>query len=194
MHSLTRWQLALALLSDWHIGNGREGGTYADSLVNRDHLGLPVVNGKSLKGLLRQAFFEAQAYGWLAGCSPNILERLFGQEGPGLQAQGLLQVSNARLSPTELAFFQENPTARSLLYRVHHSTAIDTESGVAKEGSLRSAEVVIPLTLIAELSLAEPVPWPLGQWLTMSLPLIMALGGKRRRGFGEVSISAKELH
>lgn len=194
MQPLTRWQLDFALLGDWHIGNGREGGAYADALVVKDHLGLPVINGKSIKGLLRQAFYEACEYGWLAGCTPEILERLFGQQGTGLAQQGLIQLCSARLSPAELHFFQQTPGAKQQLYRVHHSTAMNPETGVAAEGSLRSMEVVIPLTLQAELSLATPVDWPFAKWLMASLPLIMAVGGKRRRGFGEVSVTAKELH
>lgn len=194
MQPLTRWQLEFALLGDWHIGNGREGGAYADALVAKDHLGLPVINGKSIKGLLRQAFHDAFAYGWLTGCTPDILTRLFGQAGTGLQDQGLIQISSARLSVNELQFLQQHPSAKQHLYRVHHSTAIDTQTGVAKEGSLRSMEVVIPLTLQAELSLATQTEWPFAQWLASSLPLIMAVGGKRRRGFGEVSVTAKELY
>lgn len=194
MQQLTRWQLEFALLGDWHIGNGREGGAYADVLVVKDHLGLPVINGKSIKGLLRQAFYDACSYGWLTGCSPVILNRLFGQAGTGLEDQGLIQLGNARLSTAEVQFFQQHPSARQQLYRVHHSTAMDAHTGVAKEGSLRSVEVVIPLTLQAELSLAAQTEWPFAQWLSLSLPLIMAVGGKRRRGFGEVSVTAKELY
>ena len=69
MQPLTHWQLEFSLLGDWHIGNGREGGAYADALVVKDHLGLPIINGKSIKGLLRQAFHDAFTYGWLTGCT-----------------------------------------------------------------------------------------------------------------------------
>lgn len=194
MQPLTRWQLEFSLLGDWHIGNGREGGAYADALVVKDHLGLPVINGKSIKGLLRQAFQDAYNYGWLTDCTPAILNQLFGQEGTGLDAQGLIQLGSARLSPVELSFFQKNPSAQQHLYRVHHSTAINATTGVAQEGSLRSMEVVIPLTLQTELSLATQTVWPFTKWLISSLPLIMAIGGKRRRGFGEVTVTAKELY
>lgn len=193
MQPLTHWQLEFSLLGDWHIGNGREGGAYADALVVKDHLGLPIINGKSIKGLLRQAFHDAFTYGWLTGCTPDILNQLFGQAGTGLKDQGLIQLGNARLSAAELQFFQQHPSARQQLYRVHHSTAMNPHTGVAQEGSLRSMEVVIPLTLQTELSLSTQTEWPFAQWLSSSLPLIMAVGGKRRRGFGEVSVTAKEL-
>ncbi len=38
--------LKFELCSDWHIGNGKEAGAYADAMVLKDAHGLPYLPGK----------------------------------------------------------------------------------------------------------------------------------------------------
>lgn len=184
-------ELKIEILTSWHLGSGREGGAYADSLVSRDYQGLPVLNGKSIKGLLRAACNESLQYQWLDGISRERLEQLFGKEGTDLSSQGVLEVSSATLSEAEQAYFVLHPEAIKYLYRIDYNTAIEHDTGTAKEKSLRSTETVVPMILSARLHLnaAEEDKTFFLNWLAVSLPLIAAVGSKRRRGYGEAIFS-----
>lgn len=191
MNSIQHFDLTFDIKSEWHLGAGREGGAYADSLVYKDSHGLPLLTGKSIKGLLRQAFREALSYGWLTDATSQDINLLFGNESTGLDGQGLLQLSSATLSPAEQAYFNEHKESIRHLFRVRHSTAIEHETGVAKERSLRTMEVAIPMSLQAPLTL-QATPEQIARyvtWLNTALPLLCAIGGKRRRGLGEVVVT-----
>lgn len=191
MSSITCFELTFDIKSEWHLGAGREGGAYADNLVYKDGNGLPMLTGKSIKGLIRHAFREALSYGWLKDATEQDLNQLFGTEGSELSAQGILQFSSATLSPAEQDYFSKNKAAINHLFRVRHATAIESATGVAKEGSLRTLEVVVPMVLQAQLSL-HAAPEQSSRylaWLKHALPLVCALGGKRRRGLGEVVVT-----
>lgn len=187
--------LKFDLRSEWHVGAGREGGAYADSLVLKDQHDLPVLSGKSIKGLLRQAFREAVELQWLAGADTHTLTQLFGCEGVYAQAQGALRISSATLTPAEIAYFNANPKDKEHLYLVRHTTAIDSHTGAAKEGSLRAMETVVPLALHAHLELnttSAEIQQQFAHWLSSVLPLINSVGGKRHRGLGDVIVTVEE--
>ena len=187
--------LTIEILTPWHLGSVSEGGAYADILVNKNHDGLPIINGKSIKGLLRAACKESQAHQWVNGLADDAESKLFGKEGTDLFSQGVLEVSSATLSEGEEFYFREHPKAIQHLYRVDYNTAIDHDSGTAKDASLRSTESVVPMTLAAKLSLKSAKTEDnerFFEWLTVSLPLITAVGGKRRRGYGEAVFSLKK--
>lgn len=200
---MSAFNLIFDLQSDWHIGSGKEAGAYADSLTIKDVNGLPFLPGKSIKGLLREAFCIAHANNWCAELEQtfsinNLVESLFGSEGQGIESQGMFQLSSATLSDEEIAFFNQQAGAKTHLFRVLQSTKIDHESGVASEGSLRSLEVSVPMTLKSELLLnpAHSAFSPeLGQALLPLLNaccgLILELGAKRHRGLGQVNVSAE---
>ncbi|MDD2650440.1 MAG: RAMP superfamily CRISPR-associated protein, partial [Candidatus Cloacimonetes bacterium] len=42
-------------LSDWHCGSGLTSGSDVDALVIKDQNNLPIIPGKTIKGLLREA-------------------------------------------------------------------------------------------------------------------------------------------
>lgn len=187
--------LRFDLRSEWHVGTGREGGAYADSLVLKDQHALPMLSGKSIKGLLRQAFHEALELEWLKGADNHTLTQLFGCEGVRAQAQGALRISSATLSAAEIAYFNANPKDKAHLYLVRHATAIDCQTGAAKEGSLRAMETVVPLALHAHLELnnaSAEIQQQFAHWLSLVLPLINSVGGKRRRGLGDVIVTVEE--
>lgn len=185
--------LTFDLRSEWHLGSGREGGAYADNLVQKNPDGLPIINGKTIKGLLRQAFNDANKYQWFPDADVDTIEHLFGREGTDFIASGALKCDSASLNLAEQHYFKENPSAIGHLYRVRHATAIDPQTGTAQDGSLRAMEVVIPMVMQSRLTLTTDNPKILKQfskWLDLSLPLLCALGGKRRRGLGEVIVTA----
>jgi CRISPR/Cas system CSM-associated protein Csm3 (group 7 of RAMP superfamily) len=192
--------VVIDIKSDWHIGSGKEAGAYADALVLKDNQFLPYIPGKSIKGLLRDAFQTAEDAGWF-GKDAKFVDVLFGKENSsGNLSQGLIQVSSARLSDQEVQYLvEENATKH--LFRVIQSTAIDGETGTAKHSSLRSIEVAVPMRLTSQINLntAHPlyvtsveIQEQFGDWLTHVVTLISELGGKRHRGLGQVTLSVEE--
>jgi len=183
------YTLTFDIKSDWHIGSGEEGGAYADALVIKNHLGLPYLPGKSIKGLLRQAFQTAQDNQWFSDTQLDI-ETLFGRESDALFSQAALQISSAQLSAEESHYFTHNQHAKKHLFRTRHATSIDRLSGVAIEGSLRSMEVAVPMQLQAQLTLHDMQQGQqFERQLSDALTLITEFGGKRHRGLGQVTVS-----
>jgi len=186
---MSSYILTFDIKSDWHIGNGQEGGAYADALVVKNHLNLPYLPGKSIKGLLRQAFQTAIENKWFG--DESTLATLFGCESAGEHSQGALQIGSAQLSEHETDFLLENKTAIKHLFKVLQSTSIDNKTGVAKQGSLRSMEIVVPMQLQAEITLnTELVNFQ--KWLKDAITLVTEFGAKRHRGLGQVTVTCQK--
>lgn len=170
--------LQMDITTYWHAGTGRGVSLQVDSLVRRDRSGLPILPGRTVKGLLRDAVSLAGEFGWIA---PSEAERLFGSSG----TLGEILVSPARLPRDAANLIVASDHLRAGLFETLFSTAIDFESGTASRKSLRSMEVVVPLCLHATLS-ADPA---LEGWLDSlrrSLPLLRAVGSHRNRGLGRI--------
>lgn len=189
--------LRIDIRSYWHPGTGRGSGFHLDAVTHEDAGGIPCLPGRTLKGLLRDAVFRAEAWGW-AEVPAGSTVRLFGPMGQGgVETDfGLLRISDATLAAPVAAYLaSENGRALARgLYREHFSTAIEHESGVAQERSLRGMRVVIPLELVAEIGTVRPTR-DMPDWLqplTAALPLITAVGAHRHRGFGRAVLSWKE--
>ena len=190
--------LELNIQSYWHAGGGRGAGAVLDAVVHRDADGLPVLPGRHIKGLLRDALARAEAWGW-PGCEKGSTEIFFGKAGEeeerAASRPGLLRVSDATL-PGDLRNWLTHDGKSHLphLFRSIYATAINHETGTARNKSLRGIEVVIPLTLIARIT---PVPGqnPPDDWkncLKAALPLVDAVGAHRNRGLGRAVLTLKE--
>ena len=196
------WTLNLSIQSNWFVGSGREAGAYADLLMLKDEHGMPFLPGRSLRGLLRNAFNQASANNWFGNQSQELVQLLFGQEGTeGLASQGVLQISSATLAAHEYQAIVSKPELKSFLFRRVTSTAIDETTGAALEGSLRSMEVAVPVNLVAEVSLNQAHPdysqmlaldVDINQALDACAALITHIGGHRYRGFGQCLVSVEE--
>ena len=198
--------------SYWHIGSGSEGGAYADALALKDSNQLPYLPGKSIKGLLRDAFTKAEKNNWFSDVSlsenssttsKSLVSLLFGDENNnGAFNQGAIQISSGVLSSQETAFLTQHPQAKSQLYKVTYSTAINDETGVAENTSLRSMEVCVPMTLTAQVELnANHISYlenkkllneKFSVWLTQVSNFITEIGAKRHRGLGKVIINVRQ--
>ena len=198
---MSQWNLIVELKSYWHAGGGRGGGMVADAVVHRDATGLPVLPGKHLKGLLRDALERAERFGWDG--FDGVASRLFGKrteesiadEAPG---SGCLRVADACL-PTEIALWLggcgEGKALLPGLFRTLHTTAVDQSTGSAKGKSLRGIEVTVPLRLSAGI---EPIRGrqPPPDWLDRIetvLPLIDAVGAQRSRGLGRAVLTLERV-
>lgn len=187
----TTCNLIIDLRSYWHIGSGRGQGVHLDALTRRDPHGLPLLPGRSVRGLLRDAVCHAQALGWY-GDQPSLHESLFGRrvaDGEHEILPGCLRVSDARLPPalSDWLAHKDQAALREGLFAQLFSTAIDDASGTALRSSLRGIEVCIPLELQARVELlpgAQGVPDAWQQQLALALPLIHGIGANRSRGMG----------
>jgi len=185
--------LHIALKTYWHSGTGHGLGAAVDAATYRDADDLPALPGRHIKGLLRDALEQAQAWGWEGHADGSLLRALFGhrteQVGAGeIPASGLLRVSDARLPAQLCAWLRQDAqrAPRAALFRVLQSTAVDEHSASARDHSLRGIEVVVPLDLQADI---EPLPGatlPSGwdERVRAVLPLIPAVGAHRTRGLG----------
>ncbi len=184
----------------WHVGSGRGRGAHLDAVVDRDEYDLPYVPGRMLKGVLRDAAERLAEWRAASTETEALLGALFGRPGhgdggAGHGMPGVLHVSDARL-PGDVAQWLasgEGKDYRERIFREHFSTRIDHASGTASQSSLRGIETVVPMTLVAEISIgSEPHAGPGFDLLRTALPLVRALGAHRNRGFGRVSLSFKE--
>lgn len=195
MNAMTR-VLRVDMLETWHVGSGRALGRHLDAVVDRDARGLPYVPGRMLKGLLRGAADALVAWGhWQVA----TVERLFGgdsQRDDGLAAPGLLHVGSAELPELERQWLggdhDDARRQREALFVAQFQTAIDRDSGIAASGSLRGIELVLPVTLLADVTLGRPSAAATEEdWrqLTQLLPLVRAVGAHKTRGHGRARLS-----
>lgn len=218
----TEAEFAIEFLSYWHCGTGRGASASIDALVARDRLGLPIIPGKTLRGILRDAVRRYEALGHSTGFE---LE-LFGSQGfvppgeededpvhqPGTQP-GRLAIASAQVEAGVRDWFeqqealgvlhlQEVEALRATLFDTLSSTAIDDDTGTARDRSLRTIEVAVPLVLTTTINLlpGHPSSPSVGidvenGWVGVlrgALPLIPAIGSGRTRGLGRCVISLKE--
>ncbi len=188
--------LIIDLQGWWHPGGGRGAGAVADAVAHRDSHGLPVLPGRHLKGLLREACLHAEAFGWPG--FEHLADTLFGERtedtDPGqVPKPGCLRIGDATLEPAlhEWLGSEQGKHLQPHLFQVLHATAIDHDSGTAVNQSLRGIEVVVPLKLQASIT---PIPGqqpPAGwqQRLEEILPLIEAVGAYRSRGLGRAVLT-----
>ncbi|UCZ57702.1 RAMP superfamily CRISPR-associated protein [Desulfurispirillum indicum] len=170
----------VTFFSDWHCGSGTTGGADLDLLVIKDMNGLPILPGKTLKGLLREA---AQLLQTSSDSGQHMVDSLFGTP----ETAGALHVENAVLSRQEAEQIVREGTA-SFLYRRVSATAIG-ENGLAKDKTLRSFEVTVPMSLFAPMTLAGEMDAEKVAFLQRCAALVHSAGLGRNRGFGACRIA-----
>lgn len=183
--------------SYWHAGTGRGRGALVDSLAHRDAAGLPVLPGRTVKGLLRDAVWRMERWGHAAA---GTTDGLFGSVGfekdvPRADTEpGALGFSDAALPEALRGWLEtESPGYRDALFREVHATAIDEATGSARSGSLRGVEVAVPLTLESAVTVIRPDRLP-PQWqetLTQAATLVRAVGSSRSRGLGRAVVTVE---
>ena len=181
----------------WHPGGGRGQGMVLDASAHRASNGLPVLPGRHLKGLLREALEFADGWGWDG--YHLLAAELFGQRTENMQVgeapnAGYLRVTDACISD-HVAAYLTSSAGRSLikgLFRTIYATAVNHDTGTSKDKSLRGIEVVVPLKLTARIDPINDYVVPRVDWQEMLsdvLPLITAVGAYRTRGLGRAVLS-----
>lgn len=200
MKSIT---LRFDLQAWWQAGTGKGDGVVADAVVALDAHGLPYLPGRTVKGLLRAAATTAEDCRrptWPAGS----VERHFGSKLPKnaandqtrqqrldaarfLTQTGDLRFDSATLGDAWAAWaIGAEEHERQLLRELLASTAINSETGTAKDATLRTVEVAAPMTLFARVHGPDDDAWPAA--IADIVPLIRGVGTQRNRGFGRVQV------
>ena len=186
------WTLQIDLASYWQSATGRGQLANADSQVLRDAVGLPMLSGRTVKGLLRHAVAELEGLGH---AEPGTVERLFGRGDaagrvgdarPGARETlpGLLRIGSATMPETWVRYAgtEQGRLEVQHLFSFVSSTAL--EGGTAKDGSLRTVEVAAPVSLTAAVRADGPLAPADVQVLRLAAGLIRGIGSRRTRGFG----------
>ncbi len=168
----------------WHTGSGLAGSTYADSIVHKNDDDLPIIPGRTVKGLLRDAAKIIHELDNSLITNQFILD-VFGKEDMPTKCF----FSNVTLSKNLAEkIIQEN--RQHALYQVLSSTQIDAD-GQAKEGSLRQLEVTIPLVLYGMID-DFPNNNLYKTQIIHCLNWVKQLGLNRNRGLGRCQFSIVE--
>ena len=193
----------IEFFSYWCTGTGIGQGRALDSRTRKDANGLPILPGKTLKGLFRDALqtLEEQQPGIMV---PGMTGKIMGretednpgadrtaQEADSTDAGIQVRFSNAVLLEKNwfLAPGRRDDYIRHL-YRHISATALD-DSGMAKDKQLRNLEVCLPVTLQGSIELQatgddeEKIP----ELFTRAAPLIRKLGFRRHRGYGRCAVT-----
>ena len=179
-------------------GEGRVG--LVDRDVAFDTLGLPILPGRRLKGLWREAYRDVADAWTLCGESPISADQIFGKAGqkPG-EGDACLHIANAEL--------QEASSLKPWLRYLHHpkiqklhpddvvqhfstvraQTAIDRLTGAARENTLRLTRTLhAGLVFRAPLRFVEPPADALKNALALGAAALQYMGTSRTRGLGKV--------
>ncbi|MEO0687160.1 MAG: RAMP superfamily CRISPR-associated protein [Cyanobacteria bacterium J06649_11] len=200
---MIKYQLKIKLLTDTTFGRGDGVAGLIDQEVEHDYSGFPYLRGRTLKGLLSEECdnlimvlpSNIRSY-W-----ENIACILFGSSGSNLDNIGIMHVGNACLPEDlrEVVTWQiQNQELTSIdilnsLTTVRRQTAIDSVTGVADEGSLRSFRVVIrKLEFNADLLFKTQPSDEVLSLLSIGTLALRRIGSGRNRGRGNVKCTLHE--
>ena len=178
-------------------GEGRVG--VVDRDVAFDDLGLPVLPGRRLKGLWREAYRDVADAWTLCGQPPTSPEQIFGQTGqkPGAGA-ACLSIGNAKLQDAEslrpwLTYLQHHEIQKlhpddvvQYFATVRTQTAIDRGTGAAREDTLRLTRTLRTGLVFRAPLRFEPPSTELLNALALGAAALQHMGTARTRGLGRV--------
>ena len=179
-------------------GEGRVG--LVDRDVAFDELGLPILPGRRLKGLWREAYRDVADAWTSCGESPIPTDRIFGKAGqkPG-DGDACLYIANAELreasSLKPWLRYLHHPKIQKLhpddvvqhFSTVRAQTAIDRRTGAARENTLRLTRTLrAGLVFRAPLRFVEPPADALKNALALGAAALQYMGTARTRGLGKV--------
>lgn len=191
------YTLELKLLSDTTPGRGEGVAGLVDAEVQHDELGLPIINGRTLKGLLvnecatiLQALGQTQNGGW-----PATAHELFGAQGDTFDEAASLSIGTATLAPDLIAKLRsasaaQRPAPEKLLgslTAIRRQTRLDAVTGAPQAQTLRATRVIIcGLTFYAPLRFEQAPPANQQALLAACVLGLRRLGTGRNRGKGRV--------
>ena len=204
--------IMIQFYSYWHVGTGKGQGVGADSIVAKSTNGLPIWPGKSLKGVIRDAAVQSSKLGRLqdedvlAWFGPEVTTTSDSERDENgntkmkirfQNERGCLRFSSAKhgrgkeaLDWEEWADSKEGKKLKNFFFTEISNVALE-ETGIAKEGALRSIELAKPMTLYSEIEvvgISDPEQ-VFAKLQNDVFPLVRLMGASRTRGLGQVSLS-----
>lgn len=177
----------ITFYSYWRVGTGL-GGDSKDGIVMKDDNKLPVIPGKTLKGLIRDAYTECNLPD-----ETKLFGHVLGDLNTGLKKsdleEGILYFGTASLPANEQNFLKRNPSLVNGLYRSLTSVRLDNDKQ-SVDTALNTKEVCIPLTLEAEINLKDggELDSEVKENLEKAFKMLRMLGEKRYRGMGRCKV------
>lgn len=175
----------------WHTGSGLAAGADVDALVIKDKNNLPYIPGKTIKGLVREALEDILRFkntdkhelvNKNFGFFQEIKQEKSDSEGEiEKMIRGNIFFTNAFLSKELSDAITKDKNLYRFMYRSVSSTAIEENTGVAKEHSLRRLETTIPCELYGDILNIHD---ELADDIIDALSFIKRLGVGRNRGLG----------
>jgi len=163
-------KIAIEFFTYWHCGSGSSGGSRVDALVARDNKGFPYIAGKTIKGHIREMAESLDDSDFINICFGSSEER-----------EGKCYFSNAIIEE------KIDKELSSYLFTTISSTKIE-ENGIAKTGSLREIEVVVPLKLYATIEFDDDSK-KYESKMIKAFRQVKRMGLNRTRGLGRCEIT-----
>jgi len=181
-------KIKIELMSDMCVSDGSIYNSLIDIDICHDSYGLPYIPAKRIKGCLRECALELKDWGY----DINI-NKLFGKEGDN---RGAIIIYNAYLSDRDKIIDEIDKAEGNILSHpqnilrnysyVRTQTAIDYDTGVADEKSLRTMRVVNKgLVFEAEVHFDELEEDEIKKFEDC-LAILRHIGISRTRGYGEI--------
>lgn len=188
-------RLHIALLSETTFGSSEQTEGIVDTEVAHDRFGIPLVSGKTIKGLLRDTWLSmAEHFPKLQ----NAALEIFGKEADYNQ-KTILWIGDASIPEEDRIIIEhavqrkDDPLSPHIILEgfsdIRKQTSINRATGAPEEASLRSVRVLLAgLTLEAPLEwIEEPKPEHL-QCLALAAAATRHAGLTRNRGRGHIRI------
>jgi len=163
-------KIAIEFFTYWHCGSGSSGGSRVDALVARDNKGFPYIAGKTIKGHIREMAESLDDSDFINICFGSSEER-----------EGKCYFSNAIIEE------KIDKELSSYLFTTISSTKIE-ENGIAKTGSLREIEVVVPLKIYATIEFEDEAK-KYKEMMQKAFRQVKRMGLNRTRGLGRCEIT-----
>jgi hypothetical protein len=193
--------LEITLLSDTTFGRGDGVVGLVDEEIEHDaQTGLPIIRGRTLKGLLVEACADILYALGNPEAWTKEAEWLFGKSGSDLSSQAHMRIGRAEL-PSDLVRYVQHEVKKKKnaaqilesLTSIRRQTAVDeARFGVPQDRSLRSARVLMRgLTLSAPLAFDQT---PTDRQLALLAACAAGVkrgGSGRNRGRGRLHIALK---
>ncbi len=184
---MSKYNMKIQLISDLCISDGGVYNSSLDTDVCYDKFGFPFIPAKRLKGCLRECAQELTDWG-----DHIDISKLFGDKG---NQRGAVRLHDAFLRDYDVLKREIEGNEKHVIYHPQHvleqytyirtQTAVDYDSGVALDNSLRTMRVIkkgLVFNSVVELQEEE-----LLQDFAKCCKLLKHMGIARTRGLGEVS-------
>lgn len=179
-------KIKIELLSDMCVSDGSIYNSSIDVDICHDSYGLPYIPAKRIKGCLRECALELKEWGY-----DIEIDKMFGKEG---NERGKIIIYNAYLPDRDKIIDEISKANGNILCHpqnilknysyIRTQTAIDYDTGVADEKSLRTMRVINKnLVFEADVKFAETDDI---EKLEDCLAIFKHIGISRTRGYGEI--------